>query len=137
MQVQPISGTVYSEVNWSSPREQWKLRFTHDVLIYIERGVKTVGTEDGVTPCPNCYAYDTCSFHEEFMETTFSQVKHFCSLMKINPRMSYFDYRACTRSETEYPIMYSNWIERLECLNYNFSHPDVVIDKYGAQTFAF
>jgi hypothetical protein len=140
MQVAPVSGMLYSEVIWTSPREQWKLRFTHDVLVCIEKGIKTVGAEvgpHGLTPCPNCYAYGICPEHEFFMETSFDQIKKFCSLMRIRPGMSYFDYCACTRSEHEYPEIYANWRERIERLNYNFTHPDVIVDSDGAQTFAF
>lgn len=44
--------------------ENWKLRFSMDVLTQIDQGWVEVGVKDGV-PCANCYMYHDTVFCED------------------------------------------------------------------------
>lgn len=116
------------DIEWSSEEETIKRYFKREVLSIIDKGFKICGvcTDKKLEveyPCPNCYSYNLCDFHDEYKEFSFEDLKkskkH--TLLIIMNNLDYFDYKYIDGNL--YVKIYKNWRERIETFikNQNYS----------------
>jgi len=75
-----VGSALDDERYWNSPMEQWKLTFSREVLVKIEKGVRKVGIDEDGSFCPNCYSYGDYTLcdeedHAKFVYVDWEQFK--------------------------------------------------------------
>jgi len=74
-----VGSALDDERYWNSPMEQWKLVFSREVLVKIEKGVRKVGLDEDGSFCANCYLYGVsyagCMHHDDFVYVDWEQFK--------------------------------------------------------------